>query len=90
MIFERFSLERKKPELCYIKELLNKIITFFIYKLLGFEIYIYILALVISFLLHNNLIHKAWVGMGNKRQDKTQSFLGKIIEFHGRNLCLVQ
>ena len=32
----------------------------------------------ISFLLHNNLIHKVWVNLTNGRQHKTQGFLGKI------------
>ena len=37
----------------------------------------YIPALVISFLLHNNLIRKVWVDLKNERQHKTQSFLAK-------------
>ena len=47
----------------------------------------YILALVIiSFLLHNNLIHKVWVDLTNEKQHKTQGFLGKMSESHGINL----
>ena len=49
-------------------------------------IYIYKPALVISFLLHNNLIHKVWVDLINKRQHETQGFLGKTSEPHGVNL----
>ena len=40
----------------------------------------YILTLVISLLLHNNLIHKVWVDLINERQHETQGFLGKISE----------
>ena len=43
-------------------------------------------ALVISMLIHNTLIHKVWVDLINKRQHKTQGFLGKIGETHGTNL----
>ena len=46
----------------------------------------YILTLVISFLPHNNLIHKVWVDLINERQHKTQGFLGKISESYGTNL----
>ena len=37
----------------------------------------YILVLVISFLLHNNLIHKVWVDLINERQQNIHGFLGK-------------
>ena len=33
--------------------------------------YIYIPALVISFLLHNNLSHKVWVDLINEKHNKT-------------------
>ena len=46
----------------------------------------YMQTLVISFLLHNNLIHKVWVDLINERQHKTQGFLGKISESHETNL----
>ena len=47
---------------------------------------IYIPVLVISFLLHINLIHKIWVDLINERQQETRRFLGKISEAHGINL----
>ena len=48
--------------------------------------YIYIPVSVISFLLHNNLIHKVWVDLINERQQKTHGFLGKISKSFGINL----
>ena len=48
--------------------------------------WMYIRALVISFLLHNNLIHKVWFDLTNERQPKTPGFLDKISEPHGINL----
>ena len=45
-------------------------------------------ALVISFLLHNTLIHKIWLDLINERQQKTQGFLGKISESHRTNLSM--
>ena len=88
MIFKRLSLQRKRPELCYIceQEMLKS--NFFSKNknfrnaLLG-----YILALVISFIVHNKLIHKVWVDLINERQHKTQGFLSKISESHWTNLC---
>ena len=47
---------------------------------------IFILVMVISFLVHNNLIHKVWVDLITERQHKTQGFLDKISQFHGINL----
>ena len=47
---------------------------------------IYIPALVISFLLYNNLIHRVWVDLIDERQHKTKGFLGKISKSHGINL----
>ena len=46
----------------------------------------YIPALVISFLLYNNVIHKVWVNLITERQNKSQNFLGKISESCGTNL----
>ena len=48
--------------------------------------WIYIPVLVISFLLHNNLIHNVWVYLLNKRQQRTDGFLDKISESHGMNI----
>ena len=47
-------------------------------------------ALVISCLLHNNLIRKVWVDLINERQHNTQGFLGKISESHRTNLSQEQ
>ena len=46
----------------------------------------YIRALVISFLLHDKLIHKVWFDLTNERQPKTQGFLDKISETDGISL----
>ena len=75
MIFKRFSLPRKKPKLCNTceQEMLNS--NFFSKNFCS--------ALVISFLLHNNLIHKVWVHLINEQH---HGFLGKISESHGINL----
>ena len=77
----------KNPELCYIceREMLQ---SNFFSKNKNFRnaLLEYIPALVISFLLRNNLIHKAWVDLINERQHKTQGFLGKISKSHGTNL----
>ena len=80
MIFKRVSLQRKKPELCYIfvNRKCLKVISSVKTKTCS--------ALVISFLQHNNLIHKVWVDLINERQHKIQGFLGKIREFRGINL----
>ena len=78
MIFEKFSLHRKKPELCNIceQEMLKS--NFFSknknFRNALFSLEIYILALVTSFLLHNNLIHKVLVDLINERQHKTRFF----------------
>ena len=87
MIFKTFSLQRKKPELCYIceQEMLK---SNFFNKNKNFRkaLLEYIPALVISFLLHNNLIPKVWVNLINESQHKTRVFWGKISESHGTNL----
>ena len=73
MIFKRFSPQRKKPELCYIceQEILK---SNFLIKNKNFRnaLLEYIPALVISFLLHSNLIRKVWVDPISERQHKTQ------------------
>ena len=87
MIFKRFSLQRKKPELCYICEQeMLKSNSFRKNKNFRNALSEYIPALVIPFLQHNDLIHKLWVDLINERQHKTQGFLGKISESHGTNL----
>ena len=87
MIFKRFSLQRIKPELCYSceQEMLK---SNFFSKNKNFQntLLKYIPTLVISFLLHNNLIHKVWVKLINERKHKTQGFFGKISKSHGTNL----
>ena len=87
IIFKRFSLQRKNPELCYVceQEMLK---SNFFSKKKNFRntLLEYIAALVIWFLLPNNLIHKVWVDLINERQHKTQGFLGKISESYGTNL----
>ena len=87
MIFKRFSLHRKKPELCNIceQEMLK---SNFFSKKNFFETLVWntYTGLVVSFLLQNNLIHKVWVDLINKRQHRTQCFLGKMSESHGINL----
>ena len=87
MIFKGFSRQRKKPELWYIceQEMLKS--NFFSRnKNFWNAFFEYILALVILFSLHTNLIHKVWVDLINERQHKTQRYLGKIRESHGTNL----
>ena len=51
-----------------------------------FKLFLNVYTLVISFLLHNNLIHKVWFDLTNERQPKTPGFLDKISEPHGINL----
>ena len=68
MIF-RFSFHRKKSDFCNICEQ-EKLKSNFFNKNKN-TLLEYILALVIiSFLLHNNLIHKVWVGLTNEKQHK--------------------
>ena len=68
MIFKRLSLQRKRPELCYIceQEVLK---SNFFSKNKNFRnaLLEYIPALVISFIVHNKLIHKVWVDLINER-----------------------
>ena len=69
MIFKRFSLQRKKTEFCYVCEQAMLKSNFFSrHKNFGKAVFEYIPALVVSFLLHNNLIHKVWDDMINERQ----------------------
>ena len=87
MIFKRFSLHRIKPELCNIceQEILKS--NFFSKNKRSFQSFeMYIPALVISFLLHNNFIHKVWVDLINERQHRNQGFMDKITKSHGINL----
>ena len=86
-IFKRFSLQRKKTELCYIREQ-EMLKSNFFSKNKNFRNVLveYIPALVISFLLHNSLIQKVWVYPINERQHETQGFFGKISESHGTTL----
>ena len=87
MIFKRFQFREKKPELCYIceQEILKS--NFFSEnKNFRNAVLEYVPTLLISFLLHSNLIYKVWVGLTNERQHKTQGFLGKIRQSHGTNL----
>ena len=82
-----FHFREKKPELCYICEQ-RRFKSNFFSKNKNFwnALLEYIPALVILFLLHNNLIHKVWVDLINERQHKTQDFSGKISESHGKSL----
>ena len=79
-IFKRFSLQRKKTELCYICEQEILISNFFsknknfLNALLDY--------IPITYQIHNNLIHKVWLNPINERQHKTKGFLGKISESH--------
>ena len=88
MIFKRFALHRKKHELCDIceQEMLKSNFFSKKQKFSKRSFGIYIWALVVLFLLRNNLIHKVWIDLINERQHKTQGFLGKISESHGINL----
>ena len=75
MIFKRFSLQRKKPEL-YLWTWLKAISSVKTKVLFGLGYYI-------QFMLRNNLFHKVWVDLINARQHKSQGFLGNIGESHG-------
>ena len=82
MFFKRFSLHRKKHELCiFVNRKWLQAISSVKTKICK-TLFLNILALVISFLLRNSLIQKVWVDLINKRQHKTQGFLGKITESH--------
>ena len=66
MIFKRFQFREKKPELCYIceQEILKS--NFFSEnKNFRNAVLEYVPTLLISFLLHSNLIYKVWVGLTN-------------------------